>query len=44
MSDEVRAALRSIGIDWCFSAYGGVNVPNWDALNILRCGCDLVLF
>ena len=40
ISDEIRRSLKSIGVDWCFSAYGGVNRPNWDPLNVLRCGVD----
>jgi len=38
MSDDVRFALRSIGVEWCFSAYGGVNDPEWEPLDVLRCG------
>jgi peptidoglycan/xylan/chitin deacetylase (PgdA/CDA1 family) len=40
ISDEVRYALRSIGVEWCFSAYGGVNDPDWEPLDVLRCGIN----
>jgi len=40
ISDDVRQSLASVGIDWCLSAYGGVNRPDWDPLDVLRCGCD----
>ena len=40
MTDDIRHSLKSIGVDWCFSAYGGVNRPEWDPLNVLRCGVD----
>lgn len=36
MSDKLRELLPSLGVNWCFSAYGGVNPPDWKQLNILR--------
>jgi peptidoglycan/xylan/chitin deacetylase (PgdA/CDA1 family) len=38
MTDEIRAALPSMGIEYCFSAYGGVNPPDFDPLDIRRQG------
>ena len=37
---ETKESLRSIGIEYCFSAYGGTNGPDWEPLNILRTGVD----
>ncbi|MEW6359067.1 MAG: polysaccharide deacetylase family protein [Planctomycetota bacterium] len=40
ITDRVRDSLNSVGIKCCLSAYGGVNPPDFDELNILRCGVD----
>ncbi|UCG15423.1 MAG: polysaccharide deacetylase family protein [Phycisphaerales bacterium] len=40
ITDDVRQALKANGIDYCLSAYGGVNPPDFDPLNILRQGVD----
>jgi peptidoglycan/xylan/chitin deacetylase (PgdA/CDA1 family) len=38
MTDEIRDALPAMGIEYCFSAYGGVNPPDFDPRNIRRQG------
>lgn len=40
ITDEVRLGLSSLGVAHCFSAYGGVNPPNFAELNILRQAVD----
>ncbi len=40
ITDEVRQGLSSLGVAHCFSAYGGVNPPNFAELNILRQAVD----
>ncbi len=40
ISEEVRNSLDRVEVDYCFSAYGGVNWPDWESLDILRCGVD----
>jgi peptidoglycan/xylan/chitin deacetylase (PgdA/CDA1 family) len=40
ITDEVRESLPTIGIELCFSAYGGVNEPDFDRLNVLRSGVN----
>ena len=40
LSDSVRSRLPGLGIEACFSAYGGVNPPDFDPMNILRQGVD----
>lgn len=40
ITDEIRKDLPSIGIDFCFSGYGGVNSEELDGLNVLRIGVD----
>jgi peptidoglycan/xylan/chitin deacetylase (PgdA/CDA1 family) len=37
---ETKEFLPSIGIEYCFSAYGGTNGPDWNPMNILRTGVD----
>ena len=41
ITDEVRNALHHVGVEYCFSAYGGQNSVNWEPLNILRGGIDV---
>lgn len=36
ISDDIRDELSNLGIRYCFSAYGGVNFPGFDPLDILR--------
>ncbi len=40
ITDEVQASLPDVGIDYCLSAYGGVNPPDFDPMNIVRQGID----
>jgi len=40
ITDEIRSALHRIDVEYCLSAYGGSNGPDWEPLNILRCGVD----
>jgi len=40
ITPEVRAALPELGVRYCFSAYGGINAPHFDALDIRRQGVD----
>lgn len=37
---KLRIALPKLGIRFCFSAYGGVNLPNFDPYDIKRQGID----
>lgn len=39
-TDAVRRSLADAGVSACLSAYGGVNPPDFDPLNILRQGVD----
>jgi len=39
-TDAVRRSLADAGISACLSAYGGVNPPDFDPMNILRQGVD----
>lgn len=36
MPGELRKILPGMGINYCFSGYGGVNLPRFDPLNVLR--------
>jgi len=36
MKKEVQEQLHAVGIDFCFSAYGGVNKPDVNPLDIVR--------
>ena len=40
ITDEIRKSLPAVGIEPCLSAYGGVNEPDFDRLNVLRSGVD----
>jgi peptidoglycan/xylan/chitin deacetylase (PgdA/CDA1 family) len=40
MRQEICLALREVGMECCFSAYGGTNSPDFDMMNILRQGVD----
>lgn len=40
ISPTVRVALEHLGIEHCLSAYGGVNPPDFDPLDIKRQGVD----
>jgi peptidoglycan/xylan/chitin deacetylase (PgdA/CDA1 family)/folate-dependent phosphoribosylglycinamide formyltransferase PurN len=40
ISDEIKDRLAEVGVEYCFSAFGGVNYPNFDRRNILRQGID----
>lgn len=40
MSDELRTRLPEHGIEYCFSAYGGANPPDFERWNIRRQGVD----
>lgn len=40
LADHVRGALPDFGITCCLSAYGGVNGPDFEPLNIRRQGVD----
>ena len=40
ISDEARELLPEIGIQFCFSAYGGTNRPDFEPMNILRQGVN----
>ena len=40
ITDEVRNALPSLGIQHCLSAYGGTNSPDFDPMDIKRQGVD----
>lgn len=40
ITTDVRAALRDLGVEYCLSAYGGVNAPDFDPLDIKRQGVD----
>ena len=40
LPDGVRAALADIGVDACFSAYGGTNGPQFDVMDIRRQGVN----
>lgn len=40
ISPEVRSALAECGVEYCFSAYGGVNGPDFDPLDIRRQAVD----
>jgi len=40
MSDDVRRGLAELAVRYCFSAYGGINGPEFDPLDILRQGID----
>ncbi len=40
ITQELRQALPSLGIEYCLSAYGGVNPPDFQALNVLRQAVD----
>jgi len=40
LPDEIRSHPEAYGVDYCFSAYGGVNLPDWTPTNILRQGID----
>jgi peptidoglycan/xylan/chitin deacetylase (PgdA/CDA1 family) len=38
ITEQVRRALPELGVEWCFSAYGGINLPQFDRYNVLRQG------
>ncbi|MEO0478205.1 MAG: formyltransferase family protein [Planctomycetota bacterium] len=38
MTEEVRSGLADLGMKTCLSAYGGVNPPDWDPMDIQRQG------
>jgi peptidoglycan/xylan/chitin deacetylase (PgdA/CDA1 family) len=40
ITEEVRSSLAGLGITHCASAFGGMNPPDFDPLNILRQGID----
>ena len=40
LPDEILSHPEAYGVDYCFSAYGGVNSPDWAAEDILRQGID----
>jgi len=40
ISEAVRDRLGALGIDYCFSAYGGTNPPDFDPLDIMRQGVN----
>jgi len=40
ISQGVRAALPACGVEYCFSAYGGVNGVDFDPMDIKRQGID----
>ena len=40
MSEQLRSKLPELGVQCCFSAYGGTNPPDFDTMNIRRQGID----
>ncbi len=40
ITEDIKNQLNSLGIDYCFSAYGGTNPKNFDPFNILRQGVN----
>jgi hypothetical protein len=38
ITERVRAELPALGVEFCLSAYGGVNAPDFDRWNVLRQG------
>jgi hypothetical protein len=40
ITDEVKDRLGELDVRYSFSAYGGVNFPNFDERNIVRQGAD----
>jgi hypothetical protein len=40
ITPAVRACLQQLGVQFCLSAYGGVNPPDFDPMDVKRQGVD----